>query len=225
MNASALIVAAGRGHRMSGHLPKQYLQLGGQSILRHTVEAFLGCSALRRLVTVIHPDDRALYAEALAGVEDQRVMAPVFGGDSRSASVRNGLQALADDPPDKVLIHDAARPFCDLEVIEDVLTALDHTDGAFAAVPVVDALWRAADGQAQSSVSRDGMWRAQTPQGFQFAAILDAHRAATGEATDDVAVARAAGLTVQIVEGREANFKITTPEDLTRAELWLAQRG
>ena len=214
----ALIVAAGRGRRMGDALPKQFLPLAGQPILKRTVAAFLAADWIDRVTVVINPDDRALYDAALRGTTDARLSAPVSGGTTRAASVRLGLQAFSEPAPDRVLIHDAARPFVSGDLIARVASALDDADGAFAAVPVVDALWSSQDGHALAPVARDGMWRAQTPQGFRFAAILAAHQNADASAADDVAVARAAGLRVRIVEGHEQNFKITTPADLARAE-------
>ena len=128
------------------------------------------------------------------------------------------MDALASLNPANVLIHDAARPFVSTETISAVLSALDDTDGACAALPIVDAIWRADDGLATASVPRDGLWRAQTPQGFRFERILAAHRQHDGTGADDVAVAREAGLDVTLVIGEEENFKITTAADLKRAE-------
>lgn len=215
---SVLIVAAGRGHRLGGEIPKQFIPIGGVCALRRTVDAFLALDAVHLLRVVIHPDDGMLCQEALAGIDDPRLLPPVHGGDSRARSVRLGLESLCDTRPDNVLIHDAARPFIPAGVILAVLAALDEVEGAFAALPVVDALWRAEGNRADAAVSREGLWRAQTPQGFRFAPILAAHRAHDGEAHDDVAVARAAGIDVLIVEGSEANFKITTAADLERAQ-------
>lgn len=224
MTNAALIVAAGRGSRMGAEIPKQYLTLGGQAVLQHTVRAFLASDRIDTIRVVIHPDDAALYDAAIAGITDPRLRSPVFGGASRAASVRLGLEALADTAPAHVLIHDAARPFCSTGLIAAVLTALERSDGAFAALPVVDALWQTDGAQATTPVPRDGLWRAQTPQGFRFDAILDAHRNLDAEAADDVEVARRAGLSVQVVEGEEDNFKITRPRDLARAEQVLAHR-
>ena len=145
----------------------------------------------------------------------------VHGGASRSASVHLGLEAL--DTPTNVLIHDAARPFCSIDLIDRVIAALDTADGAFAALPVVDALWQTDGPHATAPVPRDGLWRAQTPQAFRYDAIFKAHQNLTTDATDDVAVAREAGLTVRVVDGDEDNFKITLPRDLTRAEHLLAK--
>lgn len=217
MLIAGVIVAAGRGHRLGGDIPKQYARLGTSCALRHCVETFLGMPRMGALQVVIHPDDRPLYAEAVRGVRDRRLLPPVGGGATRAASVLKGLEALAPRGPDRVLIHDAARPFVPVAVIEAVIDALDHAPGACAALPVVDALWASEDGRAVDPVPRDGLWRAQTPQGFRFGTILAAHRGHAGDAADDVAVARAAGVEVGIVLGSEANYKITTGADLARA--------
>ena len=221
--AAALIVAAGRGHRMARETPKQYLDLAGKPVLRRTVEAFLACGEVTEVLVMIHPDDAALYQTAIEGLSDRRLLPPVPGGSMRAISVRNGLEALTEAAPDQVLIHDAARPFCSKELISAVLAELAEADGAFAALPVVDALWRVEHREAEAAVPRHALWRAQTPQAFQFDAILEAHRAQTGDPLDDVQVAKQAGLSVRAVLGSEANFKITTPEDLDRAEQWLAR--
>lgn len=215
---SVLIVAAGRGHRLGGEIPKQFIPVGGICSLRRVVDAFLALDAVDLLRVVIHPDDQILCEEALAGIDDARLLAPVHGGATRAQSVRLGLESFCQTDTGKILIHDAARPFIPADVIAAVLSALDEAQGAFAALPVVDALWSADNNHAIAPVSRDGLWRAQTPQGFHFKAILAAHRDHDGGAHDDVAVARAAGMDVRIVEGAEANFKITTAADLERAQ-------
>ncbi len=217
MTNAALIVAAGRGSRMMRDMPKQYLTLGGRTVLWHTVQAFLASEQINVLRVVIHPDDEELYDSAVAGIGDARLGDPVSGGASRAASVRLGLEALHADRPAHVLIHDAARPFCTPALIAAVLEPLAQVEGAFAALPVVDALWKADGTNAISPVARDGLWRAQTPQAFRYEAILAAHAEGDAGATDDVAIARTAGLSVRVVEGDEMNFKITLPRDLERA--------
>lgn len=225
MTNAALIVAAGRGSRMMRETPKQYLPLGGQAVLWHTVRAFLASEWIHAVRVVIHPDDQAHYESAVGGVRDARLGPPVTGGASRAHSVRLGLEALRHDSPEHVLIHDAARPFCPPDLIAAVLAPLADVDGAFAALPVVDALWTTAGSEAVTPVSRDGLWRAQTPQAFRYEAILAAHDRSDGTAADDVETARQAGLRVRVVEGSEDNFKITLPRDLDRAERLLVQRG
>jgi len=223
---SVLVVAAGRGHRLGGETPKQFIPVGGVSSLRRAVDAFLALEDINLLRVVIHPDDEMLCRHALSGIDDARLLAPVHGGSTRAQSVRLGLESFAQTGTGKILIHDAARPFVSAQVIKAVVAALDDVEGAFAALPVVDALWSSNANQAIAPGSREGLWRAQTPQGFHFAPILAAHRAHDdGEAHDDVAVARMAGMQVRVVEGSEANFKITTAADLERAEAELQRLG
>ncbi|SLN37251.1 2-C-methyl-D-erythritol 4-phosphate cytidylyltransferase [Roseivivax jejudonensis] len=217
MRHAALIVAAGRGTRAGGPLPKQWQEVAGQSVARWTLQAFAHLDAR---VLVIHPEDRA-RAEAEAAGLDTRI---VPGGADRAASVRAGLEALVAAAPEAVLIHDVARPAVPRTVIDAVLGALSGAPGAAPALPVTDALWRGADGRVAASVPRDGLFRAQTPQGFRFRAILDAHMAHRGAAADDVEVARAAGLDVAIVPGSEDNLKITAPGDFARAARILEDR-
>ncbi|MBT8416232.1 MAG: 2-C-methyl-D-erythritol 4-phosphate cytidylyltransferase [Silicimonas sp.] len=217
MSVAVVIVAAGRGRRLGGGTPKQYLPLSGECSLRRAVDAFLAVESVARVVPVIHPDDASLAKTALVTIDDRRLMSPVAGGETRARSVLKGLEALEDHRPEMVLIHDAARPFVSAEIIAAVIAALDKADGACAALPVVDAVWRAADAGPPQPVSRDGLWRAQTPQGFAFDRILDAHRRHDGSAADDVAVAVEAGLNVRFVKGSEQNYKITTDDDYARA--------
>ncbi|MCA8934154.1 MAG: bifunctional 2-C-methyl-D-erythritol 4-phosphate cytidylyltransferase/2-C-methyl-D-erythritol 2,4-cyclodiphosphate synthase [Rhodospirillaceae bacterium] len=215
---TALIVAAGRSQRFGGEIPKQYQSLLGQPILRRSVLAYLRHPAIAAVRVVIQPDYRDLYE---AAVGDLGLAEPVAGGETRQRSVLNGLEALAGDtpPPDQVLIHDGARPLTDAATIAHVAAALDEVPGAIAAIPVVDTLKRQdPDGDAHATVDRRGFWRAQTPQGFRFAPILQAHRAAAHlDLTDDAAVAEHAGLAVRLVEASEDNIKVTHESDLARA--------
>jgi 2-C-methyl-D-erythritol 4-phosphate cytidylyltransferase/2-C-methyl-D-erythritol 2,4-cyclodiphosphate synthase len=214
----ALVVAGGRGSRCGGDRPKQYQWLRGRPVLRHSLENLLAHPQVDAVRAVIHPDDRALYDEAAAGLA---LLAPVNGGPERQDSVRLGLESLEGMAPSLVLIHDAARPFVDPGVISRVIAALDRHAGAIPAVPVTDTLKRGQDGRSAGTVERHGLWRAQTPQGFHFADILAAHRRFAGVGlTDDAAVAEQAGLAVALVEGSEDNVKVTTPGDFRRAELW-----
>jgi 2-C-methyl-D-erythritol 4-phosphate cytidylyltransferase/2-C-methyl-D-erythritol 2,4-cyclodiphosphate synthase len=221
----ALIVAAGRGHRFGGEVPKQYLRLGGAAVLRHCQETFLAHPRVGKAQVVIHPDDRALYDTAVEGLG---LPPPVHGGATRQDSVRLGLESLEKRAPDLVLIHDAARPFVDAGIVDRTLDALGDAPGAIAAVKVADTIKRAGkDDTVAGTVDRAALWRAQTPQGFRFREILTAHRAAAGkgELTDDAAVAERAGLSVALVPGSEDNFKVTTMDDLKRAERMLAARA
>lgn len=221
----ALVVAAGRGQRLGASTPKQYLRLAGAPLLRHSLAAFAAHPSIDAVAAVIAPEDRDLYENAAAGLA---VLAPIFGGATRQESVRNGLEALVARDPERVLIHDAARPFIDADTITRVLDALDDAPAAIAAVPVADTLKRGAGAVISATVERRDLWRAQTPQGFHFRAILQAHRAAGStqpEATDDAMVAERAGLAVTLVMGSEDNFKVTTADDLERAERAAAAAG
>jgi len=220
----ALIVAAGRGHRVGGPLPKQYRELAGHPVLFHTVQAFASHPAIDAIRTVIHPDDDPLYRTALSGLDsanNAKLLAPVNGGDTRQDSVRLGLESLAQDAPRAVLIHDGARPLIDGALITRTLDALEDHIGAIAALPISDSIKRATadDSLIDQDVARAGLWRAQTPQSFRFEEILAAHRAAEGcDATDDAAVAEMYGLHIALVAGGEENIKITTESDMARAE-------
>ena len=215
---AALILAGGSGSRLGGDIPKQYLTVGGSPIIRRTVEVFLAHPAIDTVQIVIGADDTELCTNALAGLDIPR---PVTGGATRQESGRRGLEALEDSSLDHVLIHDAARPFIDHATIGRVIEALDAAPAVLPAVPVADTLKRGAGTPpvVSATVDRQDVWRAQTPQGFRFAEILSAHRAAAvQEMTDDTAIAEHAGLAVLLVPGNEDNFKITTQDDLQRAE-------
>lgn len=212
---AVILVAAGRGTRMGGDLPKQWRALGGLPVLAQTVAA-CRAAGLTRFMLVIHPADEG-RAKALG-------LPFVHGGSTRTASVRAALEAMASDPPALVLIHDGARPLVSAPLILRVLTALADSPAAAPALAVSDALWRGANGKVVGTQPRDGLFRAQTPQGFHFDTILSAHRAHPAEAADDVEIARAAGLDVSIVEGEEDNLKLTYPADFARAEAILARR-
>lgn len=221
----ALIVAAGRGTRFGGECPKQYLPLAGRPLLGYSLAAFAGHPEVTAVRAVIHPDDRESYDEAARGLD---LLEPVPGGASRQESARLGLESLEAQAPDKVLIHDGARPFVANALISRVVSILEQSPGALPALPVTDTLKRGVDGLVGDTVPREGLWRAQTPQGFRYRPILEAHRAvaASGAAdyTDDAAIAEQAGLAVQLVEGAADNLKVTTPEDLEQAARQLAGR-
>jgi 2-C-methyl-D-erythritol 4-phosphate cytidylyltransferase/2-C-methyl-D-erythritol 2,4-cyclodiphosphate synthase len=210
MSVAAIIVAAGRGTRAGVGLPKQWRALAGQSVLAHSVAAFAGFD---RVVLVLHPDDMARGLADFGG----RVTL-VAGGTNRSDSVRNALEVLDGSGISKVLIHDGARPLVPRDVIDRVLEALNTAPAAAPALPVTDALWRGDGNTVTGTENREGLWRAQTPQGFDFETILAAHRAHPETAADDVELARRAGLRVAIVAGSEDNLKLTFAEDFARAE-------
>jgi 2-C-methyl-D-erythritol 4-phosphate cytidylyltransferase/2-C-methyl-D-erythritol 2,4-cyclodiphosphate synthase len=219
MTTAALIVAAGRGRRAGEGPPKQFRPVGGRAVVARTLERFLAAPSIDRIAVVLHPDDRALFGEAVRHVAVTKPLLLVDGGAERAESVRLGLEALAETPPDKVLIHDAARPFVSDRVIAAVVDTLDEAPGACASIPIVDALRRADGALCGDLIPREGVWRAQTPQGFRFDAILGAHRANDDPlAPDDAEIARRAGLAVLLVESEADNFKITRPGDFDRAE-------
>lgn len=217
---AAIITAAGRGTRAGGGLPKQWRALAGRSVLSRSIEAFAGFS---RIVVTLAPEDMARGIAELSGP-----VTLVAGGGTRAASVRAGLELLEGSGISHVLIHDAARPLVPRAVILGVVEALGAGAPAAApALPVSDALWRAAGGRVEASVSRAGLFRAQTPQGFALGPILAAHRAAAaaagagagaGEPADDVELALRAGIPVSITPGDERNLKLTWAQDFARAE-------
>jgi 2-C-methyl-D-erythritol 4-phosphate cytidylyltransferase/2-C-methyl-D-erythritol 2,4-cyclodiphosphate synthase len=209
-------VASGRGARFGSDRPKQYLPLSRKPLLRHTVERLRRHPGIDRVRAVIHPDDFALYAAAVNGLD---LLEPVPGGRTRQESVRLGLESLLGRPPALVLIHDGARPLVSAAVVDGVLQALRSHPAAVPALPVTDTLKRGIDGIVAGPVDRAGLYRAQTPQGFVYEKILRAHRRFAGAGmTDDAAVAEADGLRVALVPGDEDNVKITEPADLARAE-------
>ncbi len=212
-----LVLAAGSGERAGGGPAKQYRDLAGRPVLRHSLARFTAHPAVDAVRVVIRAGDTERYAAAAAGFA---LMPAVVGGGTRQESARIGLESLAAQSPDSVLIHDAARPFIDAATITRTIAALAISPAAICAVPVRDTL-KSADGEppvVTGTVARERLWRAQTPQAFRYADILAAHRAAAGfELTDDAAVAEHAGLSVAVVAGDEDNFKLTTEEDFTRA--------
>ncbi|NQW00121.1 MAG: bifunctional 2-C-methyl-D-erythritol 4-phosphate cytidylyltransferase/2-C-methyl-D-erythritol 2,4-cyclodiphosphate synthase [Rhodospirillales bacterium] len=210
----ALIVAAGRGHRFGGEMPKQYIAVNGTPVLRQTVIALQRHPAISQVRVVIHPDDLPLYQEA---TKDLGLEAPVFGGALRQDSVRLGLQQLSQNPPDLVLIHDGARPYVSEAIIDRVLAALETVPGVVPTLPLTDTIKRVAGDRIMATEDRAALRRAQTPQGFRYGDILAAHLRLAGQnLTDDAAVCEAAGLEVVAVDGDPANIKITTPEDVVR---------
>ena len=217
MTTAAIIVAAGRGTRAGGDLPKQWQTLAGKSVVAHSIAAFAGL--VDRIILVIHPDDHAYAAELRVGAQI------VEGGSTRDQSVRNALEALNGTGITKVLIHDGARPLLSADIIHCLLAALIQHKGAAPALRVTDALWRGENGLVSGTQDRDALFRAQTPQAFHFDAVLAAHRAHIGPAADDVEVARAYGIDVAIVGGDESNLKLTYAADFARAERILKDRS
>jgi len=221
---ACIVVAAGRGTRarQADGVAKQYQHIGAVPVLTRTLRAFASHPRVRDIVVVFHPDDRRAYESATQGLRG-RLLEPVPGGATRQDSVRAGLEALSGLAPDIVLVHDAARPFLRHDLVDRVLDALATHAGAIPALPVADTLKRNAAGMlVGGTVARNGLYRAQTPQGFRYPEILAAHRAAAAEGrsdfTDDAAVAEWRGMRVAIVEGAEINRKLTTAADIAQAD-------
>jgi 2-C-methyl-D-erythritol 4-phosphate cytidylyltransferase/2-C-methyl-D-erythritol 2,4-cyclodiphosphate synthase len=212
----ALVVSAGTGRRFGSAVPKQYIELDGMPVLRHALAPFLAHPAIDGVAVVIHPEGHELFETATEGLS---LMAPIEGGAERQDSVRLGLENLVCQAPDKVLIHDAVRPFVDRGMIDRVLGALDTVPAALPAIPVNDTLKCCDNGLVRATIPRAGLWQGQTPQGFRFDDIIAAHRKLAAQTfTDDAAIAEAAGLAVAVVGGSQDNIKITTAGDLERAE-------
>lgn len=230
----AIIVAAGRGlraRRDDSSTPKQYVALGKGAVLSHTIQRFLDCPAVRRVVVVIHPDDAGEF-EALGFSTAEKLVAPVFGGATRQQSVLNGLTALSGEAPDYVMIHDGVRPLFSQALLEQLLVALRDDQGVLPVLPVTDTVKRVSDGVVAVTVDRSALTLAQTPQCFPYQPILAAHKAAAlavakGEATftDDASIAEWHGLKVGVIAGEADNIKITTAGDFDRGEMILQQQG
>ena len=217
-----MIVAAGRGERAGqADGPKQYRHIGGRAVIAHTLETFLSHPQVDTVVVAIHADDRELLRKAAEGYHDRVTI--VIGGPTRQESVRLGLLALNEEAPSKVLIHDAVRPFCDMELISRTIGTITDRQGALPALPVADTLKREAfGGMVGETVPRAGLHGAQTPQGFPFLSILQAHDRAHAlgrhDFTDDAAIAEWAGIPVMLVPGSPDNVKLTWARDISMAD-------
>jgi 2-C-methyl-D-erythritol 4-phosphate cytidylyltransferase / 2-C-methyl-D-erythritol 2,4-cyclodiphosphate synthase len=219
---AAVVVAAGRGERAGGDLPKQYRDIAGEPMIRRTLRAFLDHPGIRGVQTVINARDENLYRAATVGLE--RLSAPVPGGATRQASVRAGLEALVTGAPGLVLIHDAARPFLSSGLIDRAIVAGKAAGAAVPGVAIADTVKAIdADATVAETLDRSRLRVVQTPQAFAFDLIVDAHRRAAREGlesfTDDAALAEWAGHRVSVFEGEAGNVKVTTSDDFSRAEL------
>src|SRR5262245_38542221 len=219
-SVAAIVLAAGRGLRAGGNLPKQYRAVAGETVIRPSLAVFRSHSEIGCVQPVIHADDVLLFKEATAGLE---LLPAVFGGATRQASVRAGLEALAPSPPAIVLVHDAARPFVSPALISRAIAAAASTGAAIPALDVTDTVKRVdASGRVRETLDRTVLRTVQTPQAFRFDVLLDAHRRALAagreDFTDDAALAEWAGLDVTVFPGESGNVKLTTADDFARAE-------
>jgi len=217
---AAVIVAAGRGTRAGADMPKQFRPINGAPMIRHTLAMFAGHPDVGLVQTVIHPDDEPMYRTAAAGFD---ILAPVFGGATRQLSVLSGLEALAAQVPEIVLIHDAARPFASADLARRAIETARKTGAAIPALPVTDTVKSVnSQGLITGTIDRTQLRLVQTPQAFAFPALLAAHRkaAAAGryDFTDDAALAEWAGLSVTAFAGETGNIKMTTTEDFVRMQ-------
>lgn len=220
MQYAVIIVAAGRGSRMGGAVPKQYRKLNGESVMRRVLRLFCDHPAIATVQVVIHPDDGVLFAEAGAGLP--KLLPPVPGGAERQDSVRAGLEALAHHAPEVVLVHDAARPFTSPALIQRAVEAGVRFGAAVPGITVTDTI-KVVDAQEQvtATPARASLRAVQTPQAFHYDSLRTAHMRALAEEvrglTDDAAVMEWAGHPVTVFEGETSNVKLTHPEDLARA--------
>jgi len=217
---AVVVVAAGRGSRAGGDLPKQFRPIGGEPMIRQSLAMLAEHPDIGAVQPVIRPEDVAMFQASAAGLD---VLPYVFGGATRQGSVRAGLEALAPRKPDIVLVHDAARPFASAALVSRAIAAVERTGAAIPALPVTDTV-KTVDtaGMIDKTLDRSTLRLVQTPQSFAFPALLDAHRraAAAGRSdfTDDAAIAEWAGLKVSVFTGEPGNIKITNEGDFARAE-------
>lgn len=220
---AAVVVAAGRGERAGGDVPKQFWRIGGETVLARALSMLVEAPLVELVQPVIRPEDRMLYDGASAKMNSAKLLPPVAGGATRQASVHAGLEALAARAPHIVLIHDAARPFASPTLFSRAVAAAEKTGAAIPGLPVSDTIKSVdAQGFVGETLKRNTLRAIQTPQAFTFGALLEAHRRAAREGrddfTDDAALAEWAGMTVSVFEGEAGNIKLTSPDDFARAE-------
>jgi 2-C-methyl-D-erythritol 4-phosphate cytidylyltransferase / 2-C-methyl-D-erythritol 2,4-cyclodiphosphate synthase len=226
MHVSAIIAAGGRGLRLGAGVPKQLLALGGRPILQWSLDAFLGCDRVDEVVVVVPPE----WVEAPPPCLRARGLTLAAGGERRQDSVASGFGAVSPNA-EVVVVHDAARPFVDREMIGRAIDAAADAGAAIVAVPARDTIkWSPAAGarrMVERTLARESIYLAQTPQAFRRQVLRDAIAAGQGgaDATDEAALAEQAGHAVRLVEGSARNMKITTPEDLAIAEALVAMTG
>ena len=215
MTTVAIIVAAGKGNRAGGKVPKQWRKIAGKLVVDWSIDAFKNHSLVDFVIVVLPPNQNLHRSDVLTCV----------GGKSRSLSVYNGLIAAKSLSPDKVLIHDVARPAVSENIITDIISEIDEETGAAPGLPITDALWKISDEEVEKTLNRNFIFRAQTPQGFPYSKILEAHENESDEqAFDDVELAKKSGLKVMLKTGHKDNMKITTPEDFSKMSKILVKK-
>ena len=226
MSVAVVIVAGGAGFRAGGELPKQYQLIGGRPVIWWTLKAFAEHPGVSHIQTVIGAGHEKLFAAAIG---DLRVAPPVTGGATRQDSCRIGVAACGTAGVQRVLIHDAARPFVSADLISHVIAELERAEGVIPGLPIADTVKLAPGGLVERTVDRQGLWSVQTPQGFDLGAILAAHTKAHEQnlqgLTDDAAVAEKFGIKVRVIAGRVENQKLTTMEDIHEADRILTAKA
>jgi 2-C-methyl-D-erythritol 4-phosphate cytidylyltransferase/2-C-methyl-D-erythritol 2,4-cyclodiphosphate synthase len=217
-NTSVVIVAAGKGQRFKSSIPKQYEKLNNTTVLEHSINAFKELPFIKDIIVVYHQDHNQHLNEI-----DTRGITLVNGGRNRSISVFNGIKALAEDTPEYILIHDAARPLVSSAVIMNVYTALETSKAAIPTLPVTDTIKKISNDHVEKTLDRSRLGAVQTPQGFCYDTLLKLYNEGGIDFTDESQIFEAMGIAVKTVPGDKKNFKITHPEDLAYAEFLLTQ--
>ena len=222
-STGALIVAAGKGIRSKSKVPKQYLNLGDQMVLEKNIENFIFEPLIDFVLVVINEKHVGLYDKAIAKIKSSKLLPACFGGKTRSQSVKNGLNAIANIGCKKILIQDGARPFTSNEIIKSCINGLDNFDVVFPGIKIPDTLYVKRNENNRNTIAefgpnRDSLIRAQTPQAFHFNYIYRRYLNNEDQYTDDVNLAFIDKKKIDIVLGSQYNFKITTPEDIKIAE-------
>ena len=228
MNSSVIIVAAGNGTRFKGEIPKQYVKINNETILNMTLKKFIDLDQIRYIQPVINIKHQNIYNETIKKLKSlknfKKILPPCFGGNERCVSVKKGLIAISklEDNPNKVLIHDAARPFISKQIIKNVINKLELYDAVLPCINIVDTVWKIEKNAFKFLTDRTSYYRAQTPQGFNFKKILKAHlKNSETWAYDDIYLANKNNFKIMQILGSDFNIKITKPEDLEIAERYL----
>ena len=215
MSTVAIIVAAGKGNRAGGKVAKQWRTIAGKVVVDWSIDAFKNHDLVDFVIVVLPPDKTLNRNDVIT----------CAGGQTRSISVYNGLIAAKNLSPDKVLIHDVARPAVSEDIITDIILEIDEETGAAPGLPISDAIWKVSDEEIEKTLDRNFIFRAQTPQGFPYPKILKAHEEQSGHnAFDDVELAKKIGLRVVLKTGHKDNMKITKPEDFLKMSKILVKK-